>query len=223
MRGLYAIVDVASLERRSLEVLPFADAVLRARPAAIQLRDKRGQAGATLTLLRALQLRAREAGVPLLANDRPDLAALAGCAGVHVGQQDLPVEAARQVLSALGVAPLVGISAHDEAELGRALEAGPDYVALGPVFATRSKANHEPVIGLEGLGQLAERARQRCPAIPCVAIGGIDEQSASAVARHCPCAAVIGALLPKPSDRTDRYDEVARRAARLHRALQETP
>src|SRR5579883_2868346 len=92
MRGLYAIADLAALAARRIDPLAFADAVLAARPAALQLRAKEAPPRDTLALLRALAPRCHGAGVPLVANDRPDLAVLAGCDAVHVGQDDMPVD-----------------------------------------------------------------------------------------------------------------------------------
>lgn len=212
MRGLYAIVDVASLGRARLEPLPFAEAVLSARPAALQLRDKACRRGgrATLELLRALAPMCRARGVPLFANDRADLAMLAGCDGVHVGQHDLAGSLAREVL-ARGSGGLVGISAHTPDEVETALAERPDYVALGPVFGTTSKQDPDPTIGLDGLARLAERVR--AAGLWTVAIGGLDLTRAAAVAQASPCGAVIGALLEAD------YAAVAERARRLHALL----
>src|SRR5690349_18084633 len=86
VKGLYAILDLDFLHQHGVEPLPFADAVLAGRPAALQVRAKSAGARDALALLRAVQARAAAASVPLFANDRPDLALLAGCAGVHLGQ-----------------------------------------------------------------------------------------------------------------------------------------
>src|SRR4051812_30363870 len=131
MRGLYAIIDVETLERRGLDPVKFAESVLRARPAAIQVRDKAGGARRTLALLRGVAGLAARAGVPLFANDRPDLALLARCDGVHVGQDDLPVGLVRSL--ARGSALRVGLSTHDAAQIEAALEEAPDYLAIGPI------------------------------------------------------------------------------------------
>src|SRR4051812_43859864 len=95
MRGLYAIVDTDTLNARGVDPVAFAEAVLEARPAAIQVRDKQGTAKSSLAMLRSIAFLAHRAGVPLFANDRADLAFVAGCDGVHVGQEDLPVQAVR--------------------------------------------------------------------------------------------------------------------------------
>jgi thiamine-phosphate pyrophosphorylase len=209
MRGLYAIVDVDFLRRAGISPLPFAEAVLSAKPAVLQLRAKSEGARATLSLLDALVPLCRAAGVPLFANDRPDLAVLSGCDGVHVGQTDLTVADVRRFAPSLRI----GISTHDPAQLAAALASRPDYVAYGPVFSTSSKENPDPVVGLEGL---ASAARLSAAAhVPLVAIGGIDVARARDVARVANLAAVISALLP-----ADGLAGVAARSAELVRAFE---
>ena len=207
-RGLYPILDVDSLRARSLDVLAFAGAVLAARPAVVQLRAKSSSARDALALLTALAPICQRAGTALFANDRPDLALLAGASGVHVGQDDLPLAEVRRVAPAL----LVGVSTHTFAELERALDERPAYVAFGPVFATASKADHEPCVGLDGLRVAHERATRA--GVPLVAIGGIDASRAPEVAPHAEAAAVIGALLP-----ATELDEVTKRARALDAVL----
>jgi thiamine-phosphate pyrophosphorylase len=90
MRGLYAIVDTRTLRARAIDVVAFSRAVLAARPAALQLRAKSEPPRELLALLRVLSPLCREAGVPFVVNDRPELAALAGCDYAHLGQDDLP-------------------------------------------------------------------------------------------------------------------------------------
>jgi thiamine-phosphate pyrophosphorylase len=212
MHGLYAIVDVATLELRHLPVVEFARAVARARPAALQLRAKDLAPREVLALLRAIHPACREEGVPLFAHDRPDLAALAGCEGVHVGQDDLPVAMIRRIAPTLRI----GVSTHNWSQIERAVTDRPDYIALGPIFGTRSKANPDPEVGLAELA----RAVQACP-IPVVAIGGIDLERAAEIARRAPAAAVIAALVPEGIDE-NVLDAVTARASALHRALQHT-
>jgi len=209
MRGLYAIVDVGVLSGTGLEPLTFAKAILSARPAALQLRAKDLSARESLALLRALAPMCRAMHVPLVANDRPDLAALAGCDLVHLGQEDVPVELARRIAPGLGI----GISTHTPAQLARALEAQPAYVAYGPVYPTTSKANPDPVVGLSAL---AEAARAAAVAhIPLVAIGGIDFSNAHEVASSADAAAVIRGLVAGVHD----LRQAADRARLLHEAL----
>jgi thiamine-phosphate pyrophosphorylase len=190
MRGLYAIVDVDFAERRGVEPLALLDALLEGAPAAVQIRAKSLGAGAHLALLRAAVAACRGAGVPVYANDRPDLAVLSGCVGVHVGQDDLSVPDVRRFAPALEI----GVSTHDRTQLDAALALSPDYVAFGPVFATTSKQRPDPVVGLEGLAEAAARVAGR---IPLVAIGGIDLARAAEVARWASAWAVIGALVPE--------------------------
>ena len=193
MRGLYAIIDTDALARRGVQPVPFAERVIAGRPAAIQLRDKRGGARATLALLRAIAPLAAAAGVPFFANDRPDLALLAGCDGVHVGQEDLPVALIREAFPRLRV----GLSTHDAEQVGEAASEAPDYLAVGPIFATASKDNPSPVVGISGLRALVARARAARPGLPIVAIGGITLETAGAIGSMVDAVAVIGALLPE--------------------------
>ncbi len=212
MRGLYAIVDVEALGRRGLDPVRFAEAVLSAGPAALQLRDKGGGARRTLALLREIAGLARRAGVPLFANDRPDLAILGGCDGVHVGQEDVPVRLVRSVAAGLRV----GVSTHDAEQVEAALEDGPDYVAIGPVFPTSSKERPSPVLGLAGLAALAACVRAGRPGVPIVAIGGISPETAEAVGAIADAVAVIGALVPG-GEGAGMYEEARERAQALAR------
>jgi thiamine-phosphate pyrophosphorylase len=209
MRGLYAIVDVEALSPFGLEPLPFARAILGTRPAALQLRAKEVSARESLALLRALAPMCRVAGVPLVANDRADLAALAGCDLVHLGQDDVPVALARRIAPGLGV----GISTHTPAQLTRALELRPAYVAYGPVYPTSSKRNPGPLVGVSGLRDAAREAA--AAGIPLVAIGGIDLEHAVEVGSLADAGAVIRGLLDGVTD----LREAAERARLLHEAL----
>ncbi|WP_437736016.1 thiamine phosphate synthase [Sorangium sp. So ce1335] len=232
MRGLYAIVDTDSLSRRGLDPAAFAEAVLDARPAAIQLRDKRGGAARTLSLLRAIQPLAARAGVPLFANDRADLAVLARCDGVHVGQDDLPVPAVRRLALRAGAPLRVGLSTHTPAQVEAALREPRedldlldhhlDYVAVGPIFATSSKERPDAVVGLDGLASLRDTVERMRPGLPLVAIGGISLERAREVAPLCSAAAIIAALLPEQGAPASRaLDEVSARARALKEALAE--
>jgi len=191
MKGLYAIVDTKVLAKRGTDPLEYARAVLRVRPAALQLRAKDFPAREILGLLRALGPLCRQAGVPLVANDRADLAALAGCDAVHIGQEDLPYELVHRIAPQLSV----GISTHNTQQLDNALAARPRYVAFGPVFETATKANPDPVVGIEGLKAASEKARAQ--GIPLVAIGGITLARAKEIAAHADAIAVIADLYPE--------------------------
>lgn len=197
MQGLYAICDLDFAVRRSLDPLRYARALLAARPAALQLRAKHAPAKVTLQLLRALRPDCAAQGTPLFANDRPDLAVLARCDGVHVGQTDLPVSEVRRFDASLQV----GVSTHSLQQLAAALHGQPDYVAFGPVFATDSKENPDAVQGLAALREAAQLAR--AAHIPIVAIGGITLQHLPDLVGHVDAVALISGLCPTPGELSD--------------------
>jgi len=209
MKGLYAIVDTKLLARRGTDPIDYARVVLEAQPAALQLRAKDLPARAILGLLRALGPLCRQARVPLVANDRADLAALAGCEAVHIGQEDLPYELVHRIAPQLSV----GISTHSPSQLERALLARPRYVAYGPVFETSTKANPDPVVGVDGLALAAKRAR--LDGTPLVAIGGITLERIPAIAPHADAFAVIADLYPEGAT----LDDVRHRALEFQVAL----
>ena len=214
MRGLYPIVDVDSLRELGAPpraVVAFAERVLLARPALLQLRAKHASTRDTLELLRALRPLCSEFGTRLIANDRPDLAVLGRCDGVHIGQDDLPLPLVRLLAPGL----LVGVSTHNLAQLSAALAEKPDYVAFGPVFGTASKERADPEVGLALLAQAHRAARSA--GIPLVAIGGITLERARQVAEYSELAAVIAALHP---DRKSLLG-VTEAARALHAALSE--
>ncbi|MDX2051455.1 MAG: thiamine phosphate synthase [Polyangiaceae bacterium] len=188
-RGLYPLIDLDHLRKISQEPLGFARAVLVARPAVLQVRAKGTPLMETLGVLRALLPECRAAGALLFANDRPDLALLAECDGVHVGQEDLPIGEVRRLAQGLRV----GVSTHSLAQLEAALALEPDYVAFGPVFSTLSKENPDAVVGPSELG--TAYARAQAAGIPLVAIGGIDLARAQEIRQSTDMVAVIGALL----------------------------
>jgi thiamine-phosphate pyrophosphorylase len=190
MRGLYAIADADHSTKCGVELVDLARAILAGHPAVLQIRAKHLDSRALLEVLRAVLPLSRAAQVPLFANDRPDLAVLAGCEGVHVGQEDVPVSEVRRFAPGLRV----GVSTHDLAQLEREIVARPDYVAFGPVFATGSKERPDPVVGLERLAEAARRVDGR---VPLVAIGGIGPEHIQDVARHADAVAVISALVPR--------------------------
>lgn len=189
-RGLYAIVDVELTKRAGFDIVDFAAAVLDGRPAAIQLRAKALSAREHLKLLTEIVRRAESGSVPVFANDRPDLAMLAGCFGVHVGQSDVSVADVRRLDAGLKV----GLSTASHEQLIEGLQAAPDYVAVGPVFATNSKLDADPAVGIRFLAQAFQLAS--AAKIPLVAIGGIDHVRAASVALSATEGAAISALIP---------------------------
>ncbi|MGH3012308.1 MAG: thiamine phosphate synthase [Gaiellaceae bacterium] len=142
------------------DLTAFLEAAVRGGVDLVQLRERNLPDGELLAVLEEVRAATRRLGVPLVVNDRPDLAVLVGADCVHVGQDDLPVEAVRR----FGLP--VGLSTHAPDQLGRA-EA--DYLSVGPVFATPTKEGRPPT-GLEYVRHAAAHAR-----VPWFAIGGIDE------------------------------------------------
>ena len=156
----------------------------------VQLREKRlGAREFYLEASEALQV-ARRFGARLVVNDRVDVALAVGADGVHLGQDDMPPEAARALL---GEGKVVGFSTHN---VGQAVEAARlpiDYIALGPVFDTSSKENPDPVVGLEGVRRVRGALGR---SVRLVAIGGITAAGApSVLAAGADSIAVIGALV----------------------------
>jgi thiamine-phosphate pyrophosphorylase len=161
------------------------------RAAGIRLLQYRNKTGEPQEVLReAARIRAAFDGAAcrMILNDRADLAVLAGWDGVHVGQEDLAPEDARRVV---GDGRWVGVSTHTEEQVRVADLSGADYVAVGPVFATGTKLDAEPVIGLEGV-----RRARALTMKPIVAIGGITRGNArSVIEAGADSVAVISALL----------------------------
>ncbi|HEX8825603.1 MAG TPA: thiamine phosphate synthase [Archangium sp.] len=158
---------------RGRELVDVVLSAVRGGVTVVQLREKDASARETLELGRALLARLRPLGVPLLVNDRVDLALALGADGVHVGQSDLPPEVARRLL---GPEALVGLSITGPEDLPTLDPAVVDYAGVGPIFPTASKADATPALGLEGFTLL----RRQLP-VPVVAIGGITPENASAV------------------------------------------
>jgi thiamine-phosphate pyrophosphorylase len=221
MRGLYAIVDTAALDQRGIDVVAFAEAVLSVSPAAIQLRDKPSeQVGIrrTIDLLARIAPLAAAAGAALYVNDRPDLALVTGCPGVHVGQTDLPVPLVRALAERTSTNLSIGLSTNTEEQLRQGVNDCADYLAIGPVFGTQSKSNPNPTLGISRLREMADFARTLGFSGPLVAIGGIEIETARIVGSIVDAVAIIGALLPQ-SNGLAAYREVRDRAKVLHETI----
>ncbi|HET9744014.1 MAG TPA: thiamine phosphate synthase [Terriglobales bacterium] len=163
----------------------------------IQLREKHASSREILRLARELR-RILPKEVRLILNDRADLAVAAGCDGIHVGQDDLPPEAARRII---GPKKVLGVSTHNPEQVKIADQSSADYIAIGPVFATTSKESPDPVIGLEGL-----RVARRLTTKPLVAIGGITLQNCrSVIEAGADSVAVISELLDDPRKTTAQF------------------
>jgi thiamine-phosphate pyrophosphorylase len=186
---LYPILDADALAQASVPLVTAARALHDAGLRWVQYRDKQGSDAAVAESMRELRAIFPAGEAVLLLNDRVHLCRQTGADGVHLGQEDIPPAQARRIL---GSDRLLGISTHNVAQLGAALATGaPDYVAIGPVYATGSKKNPDPVVGLEGV-----RAARALTRLPLVAIGGITaENGRGAIKAGADAVAVISALL----------------------------
>jgi thiamine-phosphate pyrophosphorylase len=166
----------------------------------LQYRNKQGTARQMLD--HARELRARLApSVKLIMNDRVDLCLAAGFDGLHIGQDDLSPEASRKII---GPARWLGVSTHNPEQLAEADKTTADYLAIGPVFATSSKANPDPVVGLAGVRRARELTHK-----PLVAIGGITRANArSVIDAGADAVAVISDLLRNPRKSAEEFFKV---------------
>jgi thiamine-phosphate pyrophosphorylase len=192
VRGLYVIIDPQVTGGR--DPLVIAQAAIQGGARMLQLRDKLRDKGESLPLAIGLQKLCAESGASLILNDHADVAAIVGSAGLHVGQTDLPVEQARQVLAPHQV---LGRSNHEREELLESERMGVDHVAFGAIYHTDTKGVGRPPQGIDQL-RLARDAAQT----PLVAIGGINAENAAPVIEAgadaiCVAAAVGSATEPE--------------------------
>jgi thiamine-phosphate pyrophosphorylase len=185
---LYPIVDGETLRARGVSVVEFARALRAAGVTLLQYRDKTGDDQVIQDNAEAIGEIFEGSDAWLVMNDRSDVMMLARWHGVHVGQEDMSPTDVRVVI---GDGRLVGVSTHTDEQVRAAEASRADYVAIGPVFATGTKANAAPVVGLEGV-----RRARALTTKPLVAIGGITRQNAASVVEAgADSVAVIGALL----------------------------
>ena len=190
---LYAICDLDRLKVRRQCPSALVDIWLEAGIRLIQLRAKSLTLGPVLDLANELVDRMHEAGAALIINDRADVAKLSGADGVHVGQDDEPPATAREIL---GPSAIIGLSTHTPEQVAKALHEPIDYVAIGPVFATTSKDNPWPAVGLAGVEAAVAAVGGQ---MPVVAIGGITiDRVADVLNAGAASVAVISDLLVDP-------------------------
>ncbi len=206
---LYVILDAALLSSTKKQDLKgvateLADAGVRL----LQYRNKLASSRELLRVSRELAQELRARGVRFIVNDRADVAALAEADGVHAGQDDLSVDSARKVV---GADRLVGVSTHNLTQFQEALATSADYIAVGPIFATASKANPDPVVGTEFVRQVRELTDK-----PIVAIGGITlERAVEVIAAGADSVAVISDILlaKSPGARARQYLDLLNKIA----------
>jgi thiamine-phosphate pyrophosphorylase len=198
---LYVILDAAllsSTKKQSAKDLgiELADAGVRL----LQYRDKLAHSNELLRVSRELAPEMRARGAKFIVNDRADVAALAEADGVHVGQDDLTVDAAREIV---GAEKLVGVSTHNVEQFREAVATSADYIAVGPIFETGSKANPDPVVGTQLLREVRGLTGKLI-----IAIGGITlGRAPDVIAAGADSLAVISDIMRarSPAERARQY------------------
>ena len=191
---LYALLDPERAGDATLGSL--ARAVADGGATLVQLRNKLGSTRQLVAQARELKALLGPRSIPLLVNDRVDVALAAAADGVHVGWDDMAPEDARRLL---GPGAIIGLSIKTMAQAQAAPVEVVDYVCIGGVFATASKHNPEPPVGIDGLKSILTAVRRRAPRLPIGAIAGIDANNAAAVmATGVDGVAVISALSLAP-------------------------
>jgi thiamine-phosphate pyrophosphorylase len=186
---LYGILDLGYIA--AADALPVARQMIAGGVDILQVRAKELAPEAILALVREIAALARAAGVPLIVNDHPALAAAGSADGVHIGQDDGPIAGAR---AAAGSGKLVGRSTHSLAQARAARAEGADYLGFGPLFATPTKPDY-PAIGLEDIAQ----AHAEVPDRPIFCIGGIKlENLAEVIAAGARRVVIVSGILLAP-------------------------
>lgn len=188
----YPILDTTALRTRRFPVADLAKTLLDAGVRILQYRHKDAWTEADYQEAARIRTLCHESGVLFVINDRADYAKLLGAA-LHIGQEDMPPVAARQIVSD----EVIGFSTHNRPQLQRADSEPVEYLSLGPIFGTTSKLNPDPVVGIAGLQTLRTLTGK-----PLVAIGGITAENAPEVlAAGADSVAVISGMLPQNWDR----------------------
>jgi thiamine-phosphate pyrophosphorylase len=194
---LYVILDAALLTVPETE---YAQKLVDAGVRLLQYRNKSASSRELLESSRRLSSQLAPQGISFVVNDRADIASLADATGVHLGQEDLPVEAARRVI---GTEKWVGASTHNLEQFERAAATSADYIAVGPVFSTSTKANPDPVVGIDFIRHVRALTNK-----PIVAIGGITlERAAEVIRAGANSVAVVSDIhrAPDPGRRAREY------------------
>lgn len=202
---LYVILDAALLPSDPIEL---TKKLLDAGARLFQYRDKTSSSRELLHASQALCMTVRQHGGTFLVNDRADISRLAGATGVHLGQDDLSVAAARDIV---GADCLIGLSTHNLRQFAAAVESSADYIAVGPIFPTSGKQNPDPVVGVDLI-----RTVRKLTTKPIVAIGGITlERAREVIDAGADSVAVISDILKarNPADRVRQYLQLIPAAA----------
>jgi thiamine-phosphate pyrophosphorylase len=172
--SLYLVTDRGlSRGRPTLEIV---SAAVAGGVTVVQLREKTAETREFVEEALAIRAYLKERKIPLIINDRIDVAQAVSADGVHLGQKDMPIELARKIV---GDSMIIGISAESVADAVAAQEAGADYLGVSPIYATPTKTDTAPALGLEGLRQIRESVD-----LPLVGIGGLKAENAARVIEH---------------------------------------
>jgi thiamine-phosphate pyrophosphorylase len=195
--SLYLVADADFTADRDLAAL--VEAAVAGGVTVVQLRAKNLAGGLFVELGLRIAERLARRGIPLLVNDRLDIALACRAAGAHLGQEDMPVSLARRLL---GPAAAIGVSVNTPEEARRAEREGADYVGAGPAYATTTKETALPVLGPEGIGLIRRATR-----LPVVAVGGIGPGNAAEIRlAGADGVAVVSAILGAPNARRAAED-----------------
>lgn len=181
---LYAIVDAEV----SNDPVGLAERTLRFGCAALQLRAKRLDDRALFRIAEQLNAACKRANVPFVVNDRPDVAALIEADGLHLGQDDMRIAEAREIVGAIDI----GVSTHNLQQALEAQQEGADRIAFGPLFETATKEHPDSVVGLEKLQEVC-----RSVSCPVIAIGGITPENSAKVLDHGATQLAVISALPR--------------------------
>lgn len=187
--SVYLVTDTRLSGPRGVTAV--AAAAARGGVTIVQLRDPDATTRELIAAAEALQAALAPHGVPLVINDRVDVALAVGADGVHLGDRDMPAATARRLLGPGGI---IGVTVHDAAEARAVAPEIADYAGIGPVFATTTKAEARPAIGVDGF-----RALRRLVPLPVVGIGGIDAaRTTDVIAAGADGVAVVSAICAAP-------------------------
>ena len=204
----YPIVDTALLAQAGIAPAEMTRVLAGAGVGIAQFRHKDSYTRDMLTVAEETSAILQEAGVRCIINDRADIARILHADGVHLGQRDL---SPRDVRGIVGNSMTIGLSAHNEEQLRAADSLPADYLAIGPIFATSSKRNPDPVVGIEQLARLRSLTKK-----PLVAIGGITRDNAREVieAGADSVAVISDIIAPDLPERLAEWMELLGRLAR---------
>jgi thiamine-phosphate pyrophosphorylase len=202
---LYAILDTSFSKNRPPTA--FLRELLRGGVKLVQLRAKELSSGELFALAKEARQLTREAGALFIVNDRADIALACNADGVHLGQDDLPLAAARKVL---GSEKIIGISTHDLAQARDAEAGGADYIGFGPIFGSTTKDTGYAARGLDMLREIRGSVN-----LPIVAIGGINENNVADVWKAGADAAAIISDLMGAEDVTAKVERISNQFRRL--------